>query len=817
MKALCSYNSLLSVSSWFTLTILCACPGSARASVVENQPADLLLGRQFSDETGIADPAGVAVDGTTQKVFIADAERNRVLRFSSAAALKNGSAAEAVIGQTDLTGSSKGVELHKLDAPGQIHVDAFGTLWVCDTGNRRVLRFPNASAMPSGVAAFAYLGTGEEDAKAANIGYPSGVVSDANGNLYVADARNHRVLRFDGAHSKPSGAKADAALGHATLNYGGPTEFGCDSNKFDMPRGLAIEGIGTPANPTRLYVADSRNHRVLRFDSPQNMVSGADASALYGQLSFTNKELKPLSAARTFRPTGVAMDKSGRLYVACNGDLRVLRFDQAKTKSGALPANAVLGADTLAEAGTLDPEGNRFAPVAIAVDENTGLWVVDGPHKRVMRWSSPSTASNGQAATSVLGSADLNTTGANWFQPEHVAVDPVSGKVFVADTYNNRILRFGVGGTLGSKSVPEGVLGQSNFLGTAPGTQANRLDTPTSLAFDTTGRLWVADRSNNRVLRFENAATKANGANADGVLGHPDFTTKISGGTSGQTMAWPQGVGVGANGRLWVADTSNCRVIRFDNAAAKANGASANGVLGQLNLKNTGFGLDAYTFRYPTALAEDLLGNLFIADTNNNRVTGFKKAATLPDASKAEWVFGQSSFTESSYLGGLVIPGGIAVDAYGRLFVSSSGSHRVLWYDQAATGAKLRNSADGMLGGQPNEYFEGGVSELRFDEPAGIALDPNGSLYIADKSNQRVKRYLYSFPRLSPAGISHNKFSFDFNTLPGQVYEIWYSPDLKSWSKEGTVTGQQGKTSAAWTSVSSVSGNKRRFYRIQFP
>ncbi len=209
-------------------------------------------------------------------------------------------------------------------------------------------------------------------------------------------------------------------------------------------------------------------------------------------------------------------------------------------------------------------------------------------------------------ATGVLGQADLTsngsgTTAGSMNNAFGVAVDPTTGKLFVADRNNNRVLRFDASAKLIDGSEAEAVLGQPSLDSTGANTggiSASTMNTPVRVFVDAEGRLWVSDYGNRRVLRFDGASEKATGSAADGVLGQPDFVTRTDG-TTASKMTRTTGLFVDGEGRLWVAERDNNRVLRFDNAASKANGADADGVLGQADFVTGSSGLSANKMAEP--------------------------------------------------------------------------------------------------------------------------------------------------------------------------------------------------------------------------
>src|SRR5262249_51168630 len=144
------------------------------------------------------------------------------------------------------------------------------------------------------------------------------------------------------------------------------------------------------------------------------------------------------------------------------------------------------------------------------------------------------------------------------------------------------------GAALKSGQPAEAVLGQSDLYSDIPGLSASSLSIPNGLAIDGAGHLWVVDQDNHRVLRFDQASSATNGTPAVQVLGQSDFVTRDAH-VNQAGFDRPSGAAVDSQGRLWVVDYFNHRILRFDNAASKGNGAPADGVLGQPDFvsKNT--------------------------------------------------------------------------------------------------------------------------------------------------------------------------------------------------------------------------------------
>lgn len=357
-----------------------------------------------------------------------------------------------------------------------------------------------------------------------------------------------------------------------------------------------------------------------------------------------------------------------------------------------------------------------------------------------------------QAAANVLGQANFTTvmagtTDANFRLPDQAIVDPVSGKIFVSDEANHRVLRFASSAAMTNGAAAEAVFGQTDFVtGTRVAAAANKFFDPTGISIDAAGRLWVSDFNNNRVLRFDNAATKATGANADAVLGQPDFVT-VTSGAGANKMFRPVGIFADSSGRLWVAERENNRVLRFDNAAAKANGGDADGVLGQPDFATVTNGSTAAKMRFPHGLTLDTGGRLYVADRDNNRALRFDAAATKANGAAADAVFGQPDFATVSAgttAAKMRFVLGVATDANNRLYVADGNNNRVLVFNDAGTAAS--GAAASRVLGQPNftngTSNNGGISAATLNTPYMLFFDePSSSLLVGDYGNRRVLRF----------------------------------------------------------------------------
>ena len=212
----------------------------------------------------------------------------------------------------------------------------------------------------------------------------------------------------------------------------------------------------------------------------------------------------------------------------------------------------MIGQTSLKGSGDTSPSGALYGPVGLAFDSSGNLWVVDSGNNRVLEFKYP--FSNGESASLVLGQSTFGgyvgaTTVKGMNSPTYLAFD-LSGNLWITDQGNNRVLEFTAPFSTGKAASL--VIGQSNFTGSNPSSGANGLFEPTGIAFDSKGDLWVVDSANHRVLEY--SAPFSTGEAASVVISKSSLTTGTVG-SSSKLNAYA--IAFDSSGNLWVSDGIN--------------------------------------------------------------------------------------------------------------------------------------------------------------------------------------------------------------------------------------------------------------------
>lgn len=418
---------------------------------------------------------------------------------------------------------------------------------------------------------------------------------------------------------------------------------------------------------------------------------------------------------------------------------------------------------------------------------------------------------NHAAANLVLGQTDFVSavspsvrSSFSLTRPEGVIVDPVTGKVFVSDYDNARILRYPNVASLTNGAGAEAVFGKPSFSQNISTTAANTLGGPIGIFLDRYGRLWVADSPFHRVLMFEAAVYRSDQPTADKVLGQPDFTTSANG-TTASKMYYPYGIWLDASDRLWVADQGNNRILRFDTVSAKSNGSNANGVLGQSDFTTSASGLSSSKMSSPQSVTLSSSGVLYVTDTSNNRVLVFQNAASLGNGAGASGVLGQTDFTTGTSnltATGMNYPNGIFLTASDSLWVTESFNRRIIRFDNVASKSNGA-SANGILC-QPDFVTNAAALDAKGSLMGAYGspfVDGAGALWVADTDHHRVLRFPADVtkPLLTLTGTPPKKTTKKNVTIKGTASDTYGISKVQYRIGNGTPQTATGTTSWQFT------------------
>jgi sugar lactone lactonase YvrE len=815
------------------------------------------FGEKGSGEGQFNSPAGIAFSGTV--AFIVDSGNNRVQKFSSAFKF---------LAQFGKEGTGDG----EFKSPTGVVVET-GGIWVTDTGNNRVERF--GASLLNYSRKFGSGGTGEGQFKS-----PTGIISDFQGRLWVVDSGNDRAEKFNlegkyqdqfgeegsgvGQLSNPTGIatpfaqkvlildtannrvegwtvkaeppsiiaraatglKAGSAILHANIDpealatsywfeYGTSTSYGA---KIPVPpesigsgssivqvsqtvtglsqnteyhfRAVAESAAGTvagadktfklvpPKATTEAATAIKATQATLNGKvNPQGSVTGYwieydTAEYKLGEASHGNKiPVSPASigsgtvnVAVSQTPTGLSEGTTYHFRVVAESEVNTAQGDDKSFTTLKLPdptteAATAIKATQATLNGKVNPLGSATSywfeygptpsygakiPISpepigsgtenVTVSQTpTGLSQNTEYHFRVVAESAAGTVPDTDKTFTTLKVVDPTTEAATaikatqatlngkvnplgsatsyWFEygptTSYGAKIPISPEPIGSGTENVTVSQTPTGLSSGTtyhfRVVAESEVGVSkgtdklfttgpifSFAFGAYGTGNGQFSEPASVATDSKGNVWVADTWNNRIQKF----------NSKG-----EYLLKFgSEGSEKGQLLYPYGIATDLEGNVWVADTGNNRVQEFNSK-------------GEYVAEFGSEGTEAGQLLYPYGIATDLEGNVWVADTGNNRVQEFN--------SKGEYVaeFG----SEGTEAGQLLYPQGIATDLEGNVWVADTGNSRVQEFGKAGE-YLVQIGSEGSGNGQ-------------FYYPYGIAVGPEGNVWVADTENYRVQAF----------------------------------------------------------------------------
>ena len=590
-------------------------------------------------------PTAVAPDAAGN-LYIADTYNNRVRKVDTAGVITT----VAGDGTRSYGGDGGAATSAQLNRPISLALDGSGNLYIADVWNNRI-RMVNSSGNISTVAGDGTSGFSGDGGAAteARLFSPFGVALDGSGNLYIADAANHRIRRVS------STGTITTVAGDGSESYGGDGGA-ATSAQLSTPSDVVLDGSGN------LYIVDQNNHRIRKVSSTGTITTVAGTGA-----AGYSEDGGAATEAQLNSPAGLAVDGSGNLYIADLDNHRIRKVDSAGIIS------TIVGDGLQGDSAAAAAQLRLRDPYGVTLDGLNNLYIADMSNHRIIKVSSTGTISTvaGDGTEGFSGDGGA-ATAAQLNAPTGVTLDN-AGSLYIADWGNNRIRRVDSAGVISTVAGD----GTQGFSGDGASAAAARLNAPIGVTSDGSGNLYIADTNNHRIRKITIAPGFALGILTTGTISTVAGSGTASyGGDGGAATAAqlnaPSAVASDAAGNLYIADTDNHR-IRMVNSAGNISTVAGSGTAG---FSGNGGAATAAQLNAPSGLALDRSGNLYIADAGNHRIRMVNSAGVISTVA-GSGTAGFDGDGGAAVAAPLNSPRDVALDRSGRLYIADKNNNRI--------------------------------------------------------------------------------------------------------------------------------------------
>ena len=325
--------------------------------------------------------------------------------------------------------------------------------------------------------------------------------------------------------------------------------------------------------------------------------------------------------------------------------------------------------------------------------------------------------------------------------PSGIALDS-SGNMFIADTGNNRISRLDTSGNL---IIVAG--SSSGIAGYRDGPALSALfSAPSSIAVDRSGNLYIADTVNN-AIRFIESTIDSSGTRytVATLVGGGSTVVKSGSGTS-VSLSSPRGIAVDSAGGVYISDSGNHRICKITSGGSLVTLAGSTTVFGPFRYLSgymNGQGTSA-SFNFPTGIALDIIGNIYVADTNNNVIRKVSQSGVVTTVAGSGQAFFRDGTRESASFNK---PRGVAIDLNNVVYVCDSTNNQIRRITPGGDVTTIVGSADlssGAIDGygsiDPKRARVPFNSRASFNNPLSIVVNSSRILFVLDTSNNTIRR-----------------------------------------------------------------------------
>jgi sugar lactone lactonase YvrE len=585
--------------------------------------------------------------------------------------------------------------------PHGIAIDVVGNLYVADSSNSTIRKITPAGVVTTLAGTPGVTGSADGNGAAAKFNYPRGIAADSASNLYVADTHNHTIRKITSAGVVTTLAGSARMIGRADGNG--------DVARFSGPTGIAVDEGGN------VYVADTGNYTIRKI-TPAGVVTTLAGTAglpicITRGCGSTDRDGFG-ATARFYNPHDIAIDTAGNLYVADGGMIRKVS-----------PAGMVTTL-TMPEGA-----GDISGGLGIATDPAGNLYVTDVAIRKIASAGVVTILAGG-----MKGSADGSGTAAQFAYPSGIVAD-AAGNLYVSDTNNHTIRKVTPAGAV---TTLAGTAGMTEYDSDLPGSAdgggaAARFNTPTGIAADAAGNVYVADSGNSTIRKIMPGGIVTTFAGAAGVMGRTDG--------NGAAARFDSLIGIVTDtvGNMYVAGAGNNTIRKITSAGEVTTLAAPTGI----GILTGGIAIDAGS-------------NLYVSDLLSiHKITSAGVATTLAGGMIGS-ADGSGAAAQFNY------PHDIASDAAGNLYVADTYNHTIRKITPAGLVTTLAGTA-GVAGS-----VDGTGAAARFNNPKGIAVDAVGNVYVADTENSTIRKITPTGNVSTVAGIAM-QFGIQPGELPGSL------------------------------------------------